>query len=74
MHVIQALRSDFYEIEISGKPADRWDLFLDWNVRERFGIVLYKPLAALGVIHLIQSACMCFYSSKTSRMNNRNLT
>jgi hypothetical protein len=73
MHIIEALRSDFYEVELAGKPARRWDVFPGWNERDRFGIVLYEPLAALGAIHLIQLACMCFYDSKPSRRTDRKI-
>ncbi len=44
MHIIEALGSDFYEVEIAGQPADRGDIFAGWNARDRFGIVLYEPL------------------------------
>ncbi len=64
MHVITALRTDFYEVEVSGKPATAGDVFHDWNEHDRFGIVLYEPLAAIGAIHLIQLACMGFYDAK----------
>lgn len=73
MHIIESLRSDFYEVEISGRPADRWELFAQWNARDRFGIVLYEPLAALGAIHLIQLACMCFYDIKPARRTERKI-
>lgn len=73
MHVIEALRSDFYEVDISGRPGDRWEVFPEWNARDRFGIVLYEPLAALGAIHLIQLACMCFYDIKPSRRTDRKI-
>lgn len=73
MHVIEALRSDFYEVEMAGRPADRWAVFEDWNARDRFGIVLYEPLAALGAIHLIQLACMCFYDIRPSRRTERKI-
>lgn len=73
MHIIEALKSDFYEVEMAGKAASQWDVFPDWNARDRFGIVLYEPLAALGAIHLIQLACMCFYDCKPSRRTDRKI-
>lgn len=73
MHIIEALRSDFYEVEMAGKAVPRESVFPDWTPRDRFGIVLYEPLAALGAIHLIQWACMCFYDSKPSRRTDRKI-
>lgn len=73
MHVIEALRSDFYEVAFSGQSADRASVFPGWNARDRFGIVLYEPLAALGAIHLIQLACMCFYDCKPERRTARKI-
>jgi hypothetical protein len=73
MHVIEALRSDFYDVEMAGRPVDRGDVFPHWNARDRFGIVLYEPLAALGAIHLIQLACMCFYDAKPVRRTERKI-
>jgi hypothetical protein len=73
MHIIEALRSEFYEVEMAGQPAAREAVFPGWNERDRFGIVLHEPLAALGAIHLIQLACMCFYDSKPSRRTDRKI-
>jgi hypothetical protein len=73
MHVIDALSSDFYEVEFDGKPAAASDVFADWNEHDRFGILVYEPLAALGAIHLIQMACMCFYDAKPIRRTERKV-
>jgi len=73
MHVIEALKSAFYEVHKDGQPVDRWEVFPEWNARDRFAIVLYEPLAALGAIHLIQLACMCFYDIKPSRRTERKI-
>ncbi|GJH30000.1 hypothetical protein [Caballeronia novacaledonica] len=64
MHVISALSSDVYEVEFQEGSASMWDVFPDWNAHDRFGIVIYEPLAAIGATHLIQLACMCFYDIK----------
>lgn len=73
MHIIEALRSEFYEVEMAGQSAARSTVFPGWSARDRFGIVLYEPLAALGAVHLIQLACMCFYDSKPSRRTDRKI-
>jgi hypothetical protein len=73
MHVINALSSDFYEVECADKPASMWDVFPGWNAHDRFGIVIYEPLAALGATHLIQLACMCFYDIKPMRRTERKV-
>lgn len=73
MHVIDALSSDFYEVERANEPASMWDVFPGWNAHDRFGIVIYEPLAALGATHLIQLACMCFYDIKPARRTERKV-
>jgi hypothetical protein len=73
MHVIDALSSDMYEVEVSGNAASQWDVFPEWNPLDRFGIVIYEPLAALGATHLIQLACMCFYDIKPTRRTERKV-
>lgn len=73
MHVIDALRSDFYEVEVGGKPATAGDVFPGWNEHDRFGIIVYEPLALIGATHLIQMACMCFYDAKPIRRTERKI-
>lgn len=73
MHVIDALRTDFYEVELDGKPAGSGDVFANWAVHDRLGVLIYEPLAALGATHLIQLACMCFYDSKPVRRSERKV-
>ncbi|MFJ4345331.1 hypothetical protein [Pseudomonas sp. NPDC089401] len=73
MHVIDALRTDFYEVELDGKPAGSGDVFAQWNAHDRLGVLIYEPLAALGATHLIQLACMCFYDSKPVRRSERKV-
>ncbi|MCV6454945.1 hypothetical protein [Pseudomonas aeruginosa] len=73
MHVIKALSTDFYEVEFSGRKASMWDVFQNGTPHDRFGILIYEPLAALGATHLIQMACMCFYDIKPSRRVDRKI-
>jgi hypothetical protein len=73
MHVISALKSDFYDVEMSDKPASMWEVFPDYTAHDRFGIVIYEPHGALGATHLIQLACMCFYDVKPSRREDRKI-
>ncbi|REE07496.1 hypothetical protein B0G71_8009 [Paraburkholderia sp. BL27I4N3] len=73
MHVIDALSSDFYEVEFSGQPATMWDVFQDWNAHDRLGLLIYEPLAGIGATHLIQMACMCFYDVKPIRRTERKI-
>ncbi|WP_321813135.1 MULTISPECIES: hypothetical protein [unclassified Paraburkholderia] len=73
MHVIGTLSSDMYDVEVSQKPATMWDVFPEWNAQDRFGIVIYEPLAGIGATHLIQLACMCFYDVKPSRRAERKI-
>lgn len=73
MHIIESLRTAFYEVEMGGRPAAHDAVFPAWHARDRFGIVLYEPLAALGAIHLIQLACMEFYDCKPARRQERKI-
>ncbi len=50
-----------------------WDVFQNWTPHDRFGILIYEPLAALGATHLIQMACMCFYDIKPTRRTERKI-
>lgn len=73
MHIIDSLSPDFYEVEQRGNPVTLWDVFPDWSPHDRFGIVIYEPLAAIGAAHLIQVACMCFYDVKPTRRTDRRI-
>lgn len=73
MHVIDALSADFYEIERGGQPGTPADVFANWNEHDRFGIVLYEPLAGLGATHLIQLVCTMFYDVKPVRRTDRKI-
>ncbi|MFT4437743.1 hypothetical protein ACMX25_30795 [Caballeronia sp. 15715] len=73
MHVIEALSSDFYEVDFGGKQASRSDVFPAWNEHDRFAIIVYEPLGAIGATHLIQLACTCFYDVKPMRRTERKI-
>ncbi|MFJ1472475.1 hypothetical protein [Massilia orientalis] len=73
MHIIDALQSNFYEIDVSGSSGTMSDVFEDWKPHDRFGLLVYEPLAGTGAAHLIQLACMCFYDSKPARRTDRKI-
>ncbi|MFK0091905.1 hypothetical protein [Pseudomonas sp. NPDC090592] len=73
MHVIDALSTDFYEVELAGAAGTAQDVFAQWNAHDRLGVLIYEPLAALGATHLIQLACMCFYDAKPLRRTERKV-
>ena len=40
MHVVSLLKTEMFDVAIDGKPASIADLFPDWNVHDRFGLVI----------------------------------
>ncbi|TPN81146.1 hypothetical protein FJ987_09820 [Mesorhizobium sp. CU2] len=71
MHVTKLLFPDMFAVEIDGQAGTVCDVFPDWNVHDRFGIVLDSPLGGVGATHLIQLAIVCFYEIKPQRRSAR---
>lgn len=73
MHVADLLASKMFDVEIAARPASASDVFPDWNVHDRFGVLVYEPLGGIGATHLIQVACALFYDCKPARRSARKI-
>jgi hypothetical protein len=71
MHVAQQLFLDSFDVEVDGKAGTHHDLFDDWEVSDRFGIVVDESLGALGGSLLIELAIALFYAVDPERRSSR---
>jgi hypothetical protein len=60
MHTSFEFKSSSFAITKDGSPADR-DVILDWDVRDRLGVLMDRPVGALGAGLLIFLAITAFY-------------
>jgi hypothetical protein len=67
MHVVSLLKSQMFDVRVDGKPAATSDIFPDWHVHDRFGLVIDEPFGGIGATHLLQLAMTLFYDIKPSR-------
>jgi hypothetical protein len=67
MHVATLLKPEMFDVSIDGKPASIAELFPDWHVHDRFGLVIDEAFGGIGATHLLQSAMMAYYDIKPSR-------
>lgn len=67
MHTARQLSEEQFEVRIGGEPASRAALLPDWTPWDRFGIVVDRPLGALGASALIQLAITAFYDARPGR-------
>lgn len=73
MHVASTLFSDMFAIEVHGREGSISDVFPDWRLHERFGILIDSPLGALGATNLIQIATTSFYDVKPIRRSEKKV-
>lgn len=73
MHVIDMLDSRMFDVLIDDKPASPSDVFPQWQPYDRFAVLIYEPLGAIGATHLIQIACTQFYDVKPLRRTERKI-
>lgn len=73
MHVADLLFANMFEVEVDGRPAGISDVFPDWNVHDRFGLLIYGPLGGLGATHLLQIAITSFYDVKPTRRTEHKI-
>jgi hypothetical protein len=71
MHVATLLKSDMFDIRIEGRVAAISDVFADWNLHDRFGLVIDEPFGGIGATHLLQIAMTSFYDIKPVRRAER---
>lgn len=71
MHVATLLRSDMFQVRISGRPATIDDLFPGWTPLDRFGLVIDQTMGGIGATQLLQCAMMAYYDVKPDRRTSR---
>lgn len=67
MHTEQQLKLASLVLQEDGQPCATDALMPDWDVHDRFGIVVTESLGALGASLLIQAAVALFYEADASR-------
>ncbi|MFF7441628.1 hypothetical protein [Streptomyces sp. NPDC008122] len=67
MHTAAQLRPSSFQYLIGGENADLTGLFPRWTPDDRFGILIDRPLGALGASLLIQAAIAAFYDVRPER-------
>lgn len=67
MHVASMLKMGMFNVQVEGQPAASADVFPDWNVHDRFGLVIDEAFGGIGATHLLQLAMTLFYDIKPSR-------
>jgi hypothetical protein len=66
MHIASELKSSMISVEKGGRPASVGDV-LDWELRDRLGIVINSPLGALGAGLLALLCTIAFYDLEKRR-------
>lgn len=69
MHTATQLYRESFTMTVRGHPATIDDVFPEWTSADRFGIVIDRPLGALGASLLIEVAIAAFYEARPSRRN-----
>ena len=67
MHTAIQLDQAMFDVRISGAPSTRAALFPDWGPHDRLGVVVTRPLGAIGASYLIQLAITAFYDVRPER-------
>ncbi len=72
MHTAYDIQSEMFSISLDGATVSRDD-FLDWELRDRFGLVVNAPLGGLGAGLLTMLAITAFYDEPTRKRRKRPL-
>lgn len=67
MHTAFQLSEDHFALSHRGVPTLRAQLFPDWGLLDRLGIIVHEPFGAVGASHLIQLAITSFYDARPAR-------
>jgi hypothetical protein len=67
MHTAAELASSDFVIEVAGHPASLQDVFLDFNDRDRLGVIVRRPCGATGASAVILAAVTAFYDIQRDR-------
>jgi hypothetical protein len=69
MHTAEQLSVSQFAIEVNGRRASREEVFPPrWDASDRLGVIIDRPLGAIGASHLIQLAITGFYDDLRPRM------
>ena len=70
MHTAFTLKSEMFDVEINGRPADR-SAFFAAKRHERIGVVVTSPLGGLGASFMVQLGITAYYDAdRSGRMVN----
>ncbi len=67
MHTAFQLAEEQFGIEIDGRQATRADVFPEWGDYDRVGVIVDRPLGAIGCSLLAQLSITSFYDRRPSR-------
>src|SRR5260221_12058737 len=70
MHTAFELKNSMFSVTIDGASATRQDL-LDWDVRDRLGVLIAEPFGALGAGLLIQLVITAYYDMPSRKRRMR---
>jgi hypothetical protein len=66
VHMAYDIKKQFFSIKVEGEPTDRQDL-LDWDLRDRLGVVVREPVGTIDAGLLIFLAVTAFYDAAKKR-------
>lgn len=72
MHTSYDIDGDMFTVEVDGKTATREQL-LDWDTRDRLGVLVKEPFGALGAGLLTLLAISAFYDAPGRQRRSRPL-
>ena len=72
MHTAHELRRPMISVELGGQPGALEDL-LDWDVRDRLGVIMTSPFGALGAGLLVLLCVIAFYDVEKQKRRRRPL-
>jgi hypothetical protein len=72
MHTAHELKRSMITVELAGSPATREDL-LDWDLRDRLGVIMTSPFGALGAGLLVLLCITAFYDVERQKRRLRPL-
>jgi hypothetical protein len=62
MHTATQLSPEMFSLTVGGENASAEDLFPDWHIYDRVGVVIHEPLGGLGASLLMQAATALYFS------------
>lgn len=71
MHTATQLNRSMFQIRLDGVDASIEQLFPDWGIHDRLGVIVHEPFGIVGVSHLIQLSIVAFYDARPRRRAGR---